>query len=375
MKPSFMKSFWLFAILGTLAAIIISCSITVPGPGPCPLTLNCCNGSSPCPLPRFLIVTALNQVLTFSVNMSTGVPSLLGSVAGPSPSGGAVAAGGFIYLSDFAGNMVDGFASNGGNLAPIPGSPFSGVNGPGGFASDGAHLFVSNFIGNSVSAYNIGVNGALSAIQGSPFAAASGPKAAAFDFTHFLYVSNFTDAMGGISAYSVDRSTGVLTPVSGSAFATKPNAGPAGMVAITGNGTSFLFVALTNDNSVAAFSIDRSSGALTPVPGSPFATGSGPVDLAEGSGFLYTANGNDNTVSGFTIAGNGALTPIQGSPFPAGGAPSHLLLSFPYLYVTNSASNNISGFSIDFSGAGAFTPLPGSPFSAGMQPAAIALGF
>jgi 6-phosphogluconolactonase (cycloisomerase 2 family) len=41
--------------------------------------------------------------------------------------------------------------------------------------------------------------------------------------------------------------------------------------------------------------------------------------------FLYAPNGNDNTISGFSIdPSTGALTPIAGSPFRTGMSPASI---------------------------------------------------
>jgi 6-phosphogluconolactonase len=81
---------------------------------------------------------------------------------------------------------------------------------------------------------------------------------------------------GIISAYSIDNKTGALTPVPGSPFATgsEPNA-----IAVDPT-AQFVYVANTTVNTVSAYSIDSKTGALTPVPGSPFATGTLPASLA-----------------------------------------------------------------------------------------------
>ena len=42
----------------------------------------------------------------------------------------------------------------------------------------------------------------------------------------------------------------------------------------------FAYVANYEDNTVSGYSIDRKTGALTPVPGSPFATGDFPSSIA-----------------------------------------------------------------------------------------------
>ena len=94
---------------------------------------------------------------------------------------------------------------------------------------------------------------------------------------------------------------------------------------------------------IYAYQIDTVSGALTPVPGSPFAvTGTPgnsctPADmvLTPNQQFFYTACqnfGNDNgeAVAGFSVnSSNGALTALSGSPYPAtvGGAVYGLVIT------------------------------------------------
>src|SRR5438445_382097 len=86
----------------------------------------------------------------------------------------------------------------------------------------------------------------------------------------------------------------------------------------------FAYVANNTGNNVSAYTIDATTGALTPISGSPFAAGLAPHGVAvDPSGkFAYVTNGNGNNVSAYTIAATiGALTPVSGSPFAAGSVP------------------------------------------------------
>jgi hypothetical protein len=69
-------------------------------------------------------------------------------------------------------------------------------------------------------------------------------------------------------------------------------------------------------NDVWAYTINSTNGALSPVPGSPFAAGGGPYFVAvEPSGhYVYVMNSLGDDVSGYSInATSGALTPLEGS--------------------------------------------------------------
>jgi len=190
----------------------------------------------------------------------------------------------------------------------------------------------------------------------------------------FAYVANSTD--NTISGYTVNKVTGELTPIPGSPYTAGD--GP-GSVIVTPSG-KFVYAANEVSNNVSAYSINQATGALTPVSGSPFTAGSGPhsvtVDLSDQ--YLYVTNEGSNNVSGFRInPGTGALTAVSGSPFPTGKQPSSAAeATGSFLYVTNatigSPAGSISGFSVN-NATGALTPIAGSPFPAGAEPFSIAV--
>ena len=83
------------------------------------------------------------------------------------------------------------------------------------------------------------------------------------------------------------------------------------------------------------------TGALMPVPGSPFPAGLIAHGVASDppGRFLFVANRGASTVSAFVIiASTGALIPVPGSPFPTGGSGPYALVVHPngqFLYVGN----------------------------------------
>jgi 6-phosphogluconolactonase len=100
----------------------------------------------------------------------------------------------------------------------------------------------------------------------------------------------------------------------------------------------FAYVANSNSANVSAYSIGA-NGALTPVAGSPFAAGSGPISVAvDPTGkFAYVVNQNNNTVSGYSIGADGSLTPVKGSPFATGNYPRSVAVdpTGKFAYVAN----------------------------------------
>jgi 6-phosphogluconolactonase (cycloisomerase 2 family) len=182
----------------------------------------------------------------------------------------------------------------------------------------------------------------------------------------FVYAD---DSNGGIYAYAVDASTGSLTPLTGSPFA---SGGEPSVMAINPAGT-FAYLALADRNTVAAFAVNAVTGALTPVASGSAASGDDPYNLAvtPSGKFAYATNLNSNNVSGFTIdAVTGALTPI--GTFAAGHTPYGLAIdpAGRFVYVSNYLDGSVSAFTIDAT-TGALTLVAGSPYPAGSQPIAI----
>jgi probable HAF family extracellular repeat protein len=205
------------------------------------------------------------------------------------------------------------------------------------------------------------------------------PRLAAAEDEHlsgnqFAYVAD--QGSGKILGYVLNSANGKLTPVPGSPFSTGKSGSTSVAVDPAGR---FLYATnqYAGDNDISGFRIDCDSGRLTPIPGSPFASGSGPtaVTIDPSGSFAYVANRGSNNVSAYTIdEKSGRLSPVTGSPFAAGTFPSAIALD-PLgkdVFVTNSKSNNISGYAINHS-TGALTPLPGSPYAAQNSPSSVAV--
>ena len=185
----------------------------------------------------------------------------------------------------------------------------------------------------------------------------------------YLYLSGY----GRIFAFKIDQTTGALSPVAGSPFALPQNQMPSQLV-IGGSGMSlFLYADLSPSSGflagIAGFAIDSSTGTLSTIPGSPFQSEDAPGFLCvhPSRGFLYSSS--STSLAGLQInASTGALTQVPGSPYPATAFGALAIDPMgKFLYAANYQSSTIYGFSLD-SVTGSFASLPGSPFPSVPQP-------
>ncbi len=185
----------------------------------------------------------------------------------------------------------------------------------------------------------------------------------------YAFVVNMSS--NSISAFSIDASTGALSPVSGSPFA---STGTTPVAAVVDPNGTYLYVANNASNTVSVYAIDASMGSLSEV-GEPAGTGNGPfaVLVDPANQFLYVANKTDSTVSVYSIS-SGELTEISGSPFAVGEEPTSLATDpgGNFLYATSYADGSVYAFSIE-SGAGSIAAIGGSPFGAGKGALSIAI--
>ena len=247
--------------------------------------------------------------------------------------------------------------------------------------SSSRFAYVASTSSNSIAGYSIdATTGALTPMAQSPFAAA-GPR--------FVAVApSGQQALVGdgnspsVSVYAIDAASGTLTSVTGSPFA----AGNGSSAAAIDPTDGFIYVTNLTDGTVSAYSYNASNGALTAVASSPFAAGRSPSSVsmtldrslyALGQ-FVYVANNGSNNVSAYVAdSSKGSLTTVKGSPFATGNAPTSVAVdpSSQFVYVTNQMDGTISALKIDLTSTnpGALAPVPGSPFAAGSSPVAIAL--
>ncbi len=287
------------------------------------------------PTSKFLYLASLNDnlVVGFAINQTTGDLTQIGTSFAAGAGAGAIPAfspnGKFLYVMNQTGNSISGYSIDptSGSLSPIGTAAFPTGPNPTwiSFRPDGMFAYVSNTNGGnagSISVYSVDSTGALTAVGSGPVPVENGPADLTIDAsgTH-LYVPN--RGSGTISVFSINSTDGTLTSVGP---AVQAGAGPQ-LVVIDPTG-KYAYASSSYGDDVWGYAIDPTTGNLTPVPGNPFlsggTTGSKPlfINIDPSGQFAYTANNGTNTVSGWTIdPTSGTLTPITGTPIAAGAAP------------------------------------------------------
>lgn len=245
-----------------------------------------------------------------------------------------------------------------GVLTQVAGSPFcSGGSNPVAEVAtpNQKYLYVANRGSNTIAMFSIGTDGQLAAgktysTPGSEPAAMAINSAGTLLFVVDFYQAGYSDSSPGpgdlvVFPVNADGSLGAPVSSGGSPF-TALECFPSG-VAVAPNGS---YVYVTNTNSYVVTTSAPSTSTLPPTPaGCP----------------------SGGTISGFAVASSGALTPVNGSPFLAGSTPTGIAIdpTSRFLYATDSVQNQLIAY--DIQTAGFLYPLPNGPFQAGTFPVSV----
>ena len=196
----------------------------------------------------------------------------------------------------------------------------------------------------------------------------------------FLYaVNQVSGGANQIYGFTVNESTGALTSLAGFPISSGGN----GINTFRSEQINIdpinrrLYVINDESNTLSAFSINGTTGALTALPFSPIALGDGQWTTVSVHPLGSPVIVGDTVLPGKVVSFNITATtaaPAAGSPYTAGAAPA-LSSSFShdgyFVYLGGGSGNNIAGYSVNTDGS--LTALPGSPFnSGGANPVAFA---
>ena len=294
---------------------------------------------------------------------SSGSGSGSGSGAGSSTAAIAYVSG---TNNDFDGVRVD---SNG-NVSATLGSPYSQPSTVENFAINNHLLLVASQGSSTASetSFRADQDGNLAALTTTALAADVNTFGFALDASgNFAYVGGNS----GIYGYAVNHDTGALTPLPGSPFpASSPHGWANIVVAPNGSRLCAVFPALKSLASVVCF-VRHSDGTLdttTQGQNKPAQnTGTG-VSLAitQDSAYLIWTDLGAGTVNASPIANN---TGQSSGTTHSGGQPGEVANSGPWVAVANSQPNNIAIFTVNSSGQ---ITSAGSPVSIASQPGEVA---
>lgn len=272
-----------------------------------------------------------NDISAFSINTANGFLTPIGLPVSSGASGpndislAATPNGQFLYSgnSSFSGTISGFSIGSNGALTLLPGFPISVNGAPDGMtvSPDGKFLAVAMSLVNTVAMFSISATGALTPVAGSPFPGGAGGTNTDVTIncaSNLLFTGNSHPL---VTVYTIN-SIGALTQIAGSPFTI---GGSDSNVGVLSPDDRFLFVSNQSGNTITSLNVGA-GGTLTQVTGSPFPNPNGntPAGIAtnQTGTLLYAANdgfgsGPPNVVTGFSIA-NGALSPVSGSPFATG---------------------------------------------------------
>jgi 6-phosphogluconolactonase (cycloisomerase 2 family) len=287
------------------------------------------------PSGQFLyLIDSSSGIYAYAANRNTGS---LTAVAGSPFDAGSVptslafdATGTYLYVAGYSGpaapitGVISAFSVNSsGALVPLAKYTLPSQSN---IVAAGNYLYVAGYYTNSITVFSIGSTGELSNVPGSTVATDMGPYSIVADPSgSVLYTANYgmptgTEATpGSISAFTIDSSTGALTPLPGNPQSIAVH----GSISIDPKGK---FLLVPEISGVAVYAIDTTTSAIDAVAGSPFSAGTDPnfVSVDPMDRFVYVVDGGSSNISEFTLESTGTLTTLTGSPAPVVGNPSYI---------------------------------------------------
>ncbi len=214
--------------------------------------------------------------------------------------------------------------------------------------------FVKFYLLFILSCWSCSIDAALGSFQqvnDSPFPTGNSPFSVAFspEVSGNLFAAIANEDSATVSVYAVNTTNGLFSPVNSYATGEVPTS-----VAFSPEVSGNLFAAVAKrDGTVSIYQVNTRTGEFTPVSAPPINSGSAAMSVAfsqevSGNLFAAVANSEDNTVSIYTVdTSTGAFTPVSGSPFAAGTFPYSVAFSPEvsgnlFVAVANLGSSNVS---------------------------------
>lgn len=301
---------------------------------------------------------------------------------------GNTAAGDVLYFMNTAESSISAYSvSTTGALAAVSKSPFSIGLVPTSMAITPGNTFLYVGTATGILGYSLGAGGVLTELNSSTPVATDviAPLSMQVDSTGTYLMAaaeNLSTTLPEIALYTINATSGVLTPATGSPLAVKAGNGTTSstvgnapyQLCITPNNANVYLTLAGGGTEILTFNASTAALADTGVHLNLLNGGTGEYGAISNSTstVLYVAEIGIG-VRALSIASGGGLTELAGSPFKSGNGPTGFVLDSTgdYLYVTNKGDSTISGYSV--SASGALTALAASPFKTGTLPLAMSL--
>jgi uncharacterized repeat protein (TIGR01451 family) len=191
------------------------------------------------------------------------------------------------------------------------------------------------------------------------------------------YVADFgtNTTTGAISQYSINPTTGKLTPLSPATVAT-PGSPDAGSIKVTPDG-KYVYVANATTDTVAQYRISPGTGALSSRPVATVATGPGPesVTIAPDGKSAYVTEPAAGMISQYSISpATGRLSPMSPATVATGPGPHDLAITpdGKSAYVITVVNDTVSQYAIS-PATGTLSSKPVSTAVTVLHPEAIVI--
>ncbi len=297
--------------------------------------------------------------------------------------GGGTNTGDYLYVANSNNTFFAGFGvATSGALSVLSGSPYNNSVAAQSLAVNPANTFLYAGTTAGIFVYGINSNGSIT-VQNDGSVAAQDIVATAMQVDStgtYLLAAGISTAQQeqAIGIYTINTTTGLLTPVAGSPLtlytgsATNPTVvAPTGLLITPNNSYVYASLGALGVQVLTLGSGGALAAGATPTLLLPFSKSTSPSDQQTASdpnsAFLFVAETNTG-LRVFSIGSGGSLSEVSGSPYAVGTGPRAVSLDATgsYVYVANFGSNNISAFTLT-AASGKLTAVAGSPFSSGGQ--------
>ncbi len=324
---------------------------------------------------------ALGVLLASGLVMMTGCGGFFPPLT--TTTGTTTTTGDFVYVANTTTSTITGFTvatttAGVGTLTAISGSPYSLPLPVTAMAITPSNSFLYVAEVGGIYAFTINATtGVLTAANSGSAVAITTLGSASLDVSpdgQWLFALSLDNAT--LEEYQINATTGALSVV-----ATPGYVGAGGgiavarMVKVAPNG-AYVFLTLGTGGDLV-YPFNTTTGALTTtfqqLPTGSTTTSDNAIAIDSGTTYLYVARSGATTgLAVYAIGTGGALTPVTGSPFAAGGGPFSVLIDSTgkYVYVGNRTDGTVSGYTI---GTGSvLAALGGSPYGSGAAVSSLA---